>query len=105
MAESFTQVLTELDEDAILAQLNSIAQELGLINHIFTTSRIYIYYAVFARVFGHITSIIAQYLNSFDIDQTTDEALLEMQIKPFVKKRDAKIAKTILEFKNLKINF
>lgn len=98
MAESFTQVLTELDEDAILAQLNSIAQELGLINHIFTTSRIYIYYAVFARVFGHITSIIAQYLNSFDIDQTTDEALLEMQIKPFVKKRDAKIAKTILEF-------
>lgn len=98
MAESFTQVLTELDEDAILAQLNSIAQELGLINHIFTTSRIYIHYAVFARVFGHITSIIAQYLNSFDIDRTTDEALLEMQIKPFVKKRDAKIAKTILEF-------
>lgn len=98
MAEAFTEFLTELDEDAILAQLNSIAQELGLINQIFSTSRIYLYYAVFARVFGNITSIVAQYLNSFDLEQTTDEALLEMQIKPFVKKRDAKIAKTILEF-------
>ena len=41
MAESFTQTLIELDEDAILAQLNSIAQELGLINKIFKTSRIF----------------------------------------------------------------
>lgn len=98
MAESFTQTLIELDEDAILAQLNSIAQELGLINKIFKTSRIYIYYAVFARVLGNVTSIIAQYLNNFDIENTTDEALLEMQIKPFVKKRNAKVAKTILEF-------
>lgn len=98
MAESFTEVLTELDEDAILAQLNSIAQELGLINKIFNTSRIYIYYAVFSRVFGYLTSIISQYLNSFDLDETTDEALLEMQIKPFIKKRDAKVAKAILEF-------
>lgn len=98
MTESFIEILTELDEDGILAELNSIAQELGLINKIFTTSRIYIYYAVFARVFGHITSVITQYLNSFDIEQTTDEALLEMQIKPFVKKRYAKVAKVILEF-------
>ena len=98
MAELYTEILTELDENAILAQLNSIGQELGLINKIFTTSRIYLYYAVFARVFGNISSIIAQYLNSIDIDETTDEALLEMQIKPFVKKRDAKIAKTILKF-------
>lgn len=99
MAEAFIEILTELDENAILAQLNSIAQELGLINQIFTTSRIYIYYAIFARVLGNLTSIIAQYLVNFDIDSTTDEALLEMQIKPFVKKRNAKVAKVILEFK------
>ncbi len=98
MAE-FTQILMELDEDAILAELNSIAQELGLINRIFTTSRIYLYYAVFARVFGHISSIIAQYLTNYNIDDTMDEALLEMQIQPFIKKRNAKVAKTILEFK------
>lgn len=98
MAESFVEILRELDEDAILMELNSIAQELGLINKIFNTSRIYLYYAVFARVFGHITSIIAQYLNNYDIDDTTDEALLEMRIKPFVLKRDAKVAKVILEF-------
>lgn len=99
MAESFSEVLIELDENAILSQLNSVAQELGLINKIFNTSRIYIYYAVFARVWGNLTSIISQYLNNFDIEKTTDEALLEMQIKPFVKKRNAKVAKTILEFK------
>ena len=86
MAESFLETLIELDENAILAQLNSIAQELGLINQIFNTSRIYLYYAVFARVWGNITSIIAQYLTNFDLENTTDEALLEMQIKPFVKK-------------------
>lgn len=102
MAESFTEVLINLDEDAILAQLNSTARELGLINNVFTTSRIYIYYAVFARVFGNISSIIAQYLNSVDIDQTTDEALLEMQVKPFVEKRYAKVAKTILKFSRRK---
>lgn len=102
MAESFLETLVELDENAILAQLNSIAQELGLINQIFTTSRIYIYYAVFARVLGNLTSIIAQYLTDFDLEETTDEALLEMQIKPFVKKRDAKVAKTILEFSRRK---
>ena len=98
MAESFTTVLTELDENAILAQLNSIAQELGLINEIFTTSRIYVYYAVFARVFGNLSQIIVQYLNSIDIENTTDEAVLELQVKPFVNKRYAKVAKVILEF-------
>lgn len=98
MVELYSEVLTELDEDAILTQLTSIAQELGVINQIFETSRIYVYYAVFARVFGNITSIIAQYLNSYDLDLTSDEALLEMQIKLFIKKRDAKISKTILEF-------
>lgn len=98
MAESFLETLIELDENAILAQLNSVAQELGLINEIFNTSRIYLYYAVFARVWGNITSIIAQYLTDFDFENTTDEALLEMQIKPFVKKHDAKVAKTILKF-------
>lgn len=102
MADSFTEILMELDENAILSELNAIAQELGLINKIFTTSRIYIHYAVFSRVFGHISSIIAQYLTSFDIEKTTDEALLEMQIKPFVKKRNAKVAKVILEFKRKK---
>lgn len=99
MAEAFIEALLELDEQAILTQLNSTAQELGLINKIFTTSRIYIYYAVFARVLGNLTSIIAQYLDNFDLDNATDEALLEMQIKPFIKKKNAKVAKTILEFR------
>ena len=102
MAESFTEILMELDENAILSELNAIAQELGLINKIFTTSRIYIHYAVFSRVFGHISSIIAQYLTSFDLEQTADEALLEMQIKPFVQKRTAKVAKVILQFSRKK---
>ena len=98
MAESYVTTLTMLDEEKILADLNALAIEFGLINNVFETSRIYIYYAVFARVLGNVTSIIAQYLNNFDIENTTDEALLEMQIKPFVKKRNAKVAKTILEF-------
>ena len=42
MAESFTTVLTELDENAILAKLNSIAQELGLINEIFIKNNRYL---------------------------------------------------------------
>lgn len=104
MAESFSQIVAELDEEAILARLNSIAQELGLINKIFNTSRIYIYYAVFARVHGYLASIFTQYLNDIDIEETTDEALLEILIKPFVKKRDAKTAKTILEFKRRENN-
>ena len=99
MAEAFIEILTELDENAILAQLNSIAQELGLINQIFTTSRIYIYYAVFARVLGNITQTIAQYINNIDIETTTDEALLEQMIKPFVRKKESRVAKVILEFK------
>ena len=102
MAEAFIETLVELDENAILAQLNATAQELGLINKIFTTSRIYLYYAVFARVFGNLSSIITQYLSNFDIEEATDEAVLEMQVKPFVKKRNAKVAKTILEFKRRK---
>lgn len=99
MAESYVSSLLLLDEDKILADLNNIAIEYGLINNVFETSRIYIYYAVFARVLGNLTKTIAQYINNIDIDETTDEALLEQLIKPFVKKRDAKVAKVILEFK------
>ena len=99
MVESYVSSLLLLDEDKILADLNNIAIELGLINNVFETSRIYIYYAVFARVLGNLTKTIAQYINNIDIEETTDEALLEQLIKPFIKKRDAKVAKTILEFK------
>lgn len=99
MAESYVTSLILLDEEKILADLNSIAIELGLINNVFETSRIYIYYAVFARVLGNITQTIAQYINNMDIDTTTDEALLEQMIKPFVRKREARVAKVILEFK------
>ena len=98
MAESWVESIIELDENAILAQLNSIAQELGLINEIFSTSRIYLYYAVFARVWGNLTQIVLQYLDNIDLENTTDEALLERQIKPFVSKRYAKVAKVILKF-------
>lgn len=98
MAEDYIESLLELDEDSILAQLNATAQELGLIKEVFETSRIYLHYAVFARVFGHIAQIIAKYYDNIDIDNTTDEALLERQIQPFIKKRDAKVAKVILKF-------
>ena len=99
MAESYVTSLILLDEDKILADLNSTAIELGLINNVFETSRIYIYYAVFARVLGNITQTIAQYINNIDIETTTDEALLEQMIKPFVRKRESRVAKVILEFK------
>lgn len=98
MASSWTSSLTMLDEGVILADLNRIATELGLITQINQTSHIYIYYAVFARVMGNITQLIGQYLNSLDIDKTTDEALLDILIKPFVKKQNATVAKVILEF-------
>ena len=98
MAESYVTSLILLDENKILTDLNSTAIELGLINNVFETSRIYIYYAVFARVLGNLTQTVAQYINNMDIESTTDEALLEQMIKPFVKKKDAKVAKVILEF-------
>lgn len=96
---SYVTSLMLLDENRILSDLNNIAVEMGLINNVFETSRIYIYYAVFARVLGNLTQIIAEYINNIDIDETTDEALLISLIKPFVEKKDAKVAKTILEFK------
>lgn len=99
MAESYVSSLLLLDENKILADLNSVAIDLGLINNVFETSRIYIYYAVFARVLGNVTKIIAQYLSDIDIEQTNDEALLEKLINPFIKKRDARVSKVILEFK------
>lgn len=98
MAESYATTLTMLDEERILADLNAIAIEFGLINNVFETSRIYIYYAVFARVFGNLTQTVAEYINNLDIETTTDEALLDQLIKPFIKKRNAKVAKVILEF-------
>lgn len=99
MAQSvYVTSLMMLDENKILSDLNNIAIEKGLINKVFETSRIYVYYAVFARVLGNLTQIIAEYINNIDFDETTDEALLENLIKPFVKKRDAKVAKVILEF-------
>ena len=98
MAESYVTILSELDEDRILADLNAIAIELGLINNVFETSRIYIFYAVFARVFGNLIKTIVEYIENLDIEKCTDEALLDILIKPFIKKRNAKVAKVILEF-------
>ena len=98
MAESYVTTLLLLDENKILADLNSIAIQLGLINNVFETSRIYLYYAVFARVLGNLTQTIAQYLNNLDFETTTDEALLDQILKPFLKKKDARVAKVILEF-------
>ena len=98
MADSYVTTLLLLDENKILADLNSIAIDLGLINNVFETSRIYIYYAVFARVLGNLTQTIAQYLNNIDFETTTDEALLDQILKPFLRKKSAKVAKVILEF-------
>lgn len=91
--------ITVKTETEILADLNRIAQELGLINQVFESSRINVYYAVFARVFGNLTTSIAQYIANINIDTCTDEALLEQLISPFVEKNRAKVAKTILTFK------
>lgn len=99
MAESYVTTLLLLDENKILTDLNGIAMELGIINNVFETSRIYLYYAVFARVLGNLTQTVAQYLNNIDIDTTTDEALLDQLLKPFIKKDDARVSKVILEFK------
>ena len=104
MAESYVTSLILLDENKILNDLNSTAIELGLINNVFETSRIYVYYAVFARVLGNLTQTVAQYINNLDIETTTDEALLEQLIKPFLKKKDAKVAKVILEFSRRKFD-
>ena len=70
MAESYISSLTQLDEGKILADLNSIAIELGLITQVYQTSRIYVYYAVLARVFGNLTQTIAQYLNNLNYELT-----------------------------------
>ena len=104
MAESYVSTLISLDENKILADLNTIAIKLGLITNVFETSRIYIYYAVFARVLGNITRTVAEYINNMDIETTTDEALLDQLIKPFVKKRNAKVAKVILRFRRRDTN-
>ena len=98
MAEPYTEELLQLDENAILAQINNIAQELGIIKEVFTTSRIYIHYAVFSRVLGNLTQIIAQYYENLDFDNITDEALLDMLIDPFIQKKNARVSKVILEF-------
>ena len=82
----------------ILADLNRIAQELGLINEIFEASHIYIYYSVFARVFGKISRVFGTYIDNIDINETTDEALLERLIAPLIVKRSASTAKVILTF-------
>ena len=59
MAESYVTSLILLDENKILADLNSIAIELGLINNVFETSRIYLYYAVFAMVLVKLPRTLA----------------------------------------------
>lgn len=87
-----------LDENEILADLNRIAQELGLINEVFESSHIYIYYSVFARVFGKISRVFGTYIDNIDINKTTDEALLERLIAPLIAKRSATTAKVILTF-------
>lgn len=102
MAESYVTTLISLDENKILADLTATAIQLGLITNVFETSRIYIYYAVFARVLGNVTRTIAEYINNMDIETTTDEALLDQLIKPFVKKKNAKVAKVILQFRRRK---
>ena len=90
--------VTVLDEYEILADLERIAQEFGLINEIFETSRIHLYYSVFARVFGNLMRTVAQYVSNIQIDTCTDEALLNILIEPFIEKRNAKVAKVILSF-------
>lgn len=93
-----------LDEEEILADLNRIAQELGLINEVFEASHIYIYYTVFARVFGTISRIFGTYIDNIDINETTDEALLERLIAPLIAKRSARTAKVILTFTRREMN-
>jgi len=102
MADSYVSSLTMLNEEKILSDLTSTAVKLGLITNVFETSRIYVYYAVLARVLGQVTEVVARYINNLNIDTTTDEALLDIMIKPFVKKRNATVAKVILKFSRRK---
>lgn len=90
--------LNILDETEILADLNEIAYNYGLINKVFETSRINIYYSVFARVFGNIIQVIAGYIEQNTINDSTDEVVLEQLLDFLIVKRDAKSAKTILTF-------
>lgn len=91
--------ISKITETEILADLNSIAQNFGLINQVFETSRINIYYAIFARVFGNLFQIIATYIETNTLEDCTDEAVLENLIEPFIIKKSAKTAKVILTFK------
>lgn len=102
MADSYVSSLTMLNEEKILSDLTSTAVKLGLITNVFETSRIYVYYAVLARVLGQVTEVVARYINNLNLDTTTDEALLDIMIKPFVKKRNATVAKVILKFSRRK---
>lgn len=100
----YQPIIQELNESEILADLNSVAEELGLITEVYEQSKIYIYYAVFARVFGKMSRIFTQYIQSIDIDTCSDEALLNQLIKPFIIKRDAQVAKVILKFRRRDVN-
>jgi hypothetical protein len=93
-----------LSESEILADILAIAQDKGVINQIFEQSKIYIYYSVFARVFGNLSKLYVQYLNSVNIEETRDEALLEQLLKPFVEKQYATVSKTILRFRRRSID-
>jgi len=91
--------ISVLNEEQILADILAIAQDKGVINEVFEQSRIYIYYSVFARVLGNLSRIYSEYLQSVDIYETRDEALLEQLLKPFIEKKMATVSKTILRFR------
>ena len=97
-------IIEILSEERILADILAIAQDKGVINEIFEQSRIYIYYSVFARVLGNLFSLYSQYLKSVDIFETTDEALLEILLRPFIQKKMATTSKTILRFRRRDID-
>lgn len=88
-----------LGETEILSDIISIAQDKGVINQVFEQSKIYIHYSVFARVLGNLFKLYTQYLDSIDINNVKDEALLEQLLKPFVEKQSSTLSKTILRFK------
>lgn len=93
-----------LTETEILNDLLRTAKDKGVINQEFEQSRIYIYYSVFARVFGNLSQIFSEYLQSITIDTARDEAVLEQLLKPFIEKRLATVSKTILRFERRDMN-
>lgn len=87
-----------MSEEEILTALFTSAIEVGLLSRRFEGGRIGLLFAVFARQFESLISIMNEYVSQFTLETVTDEALLESLLKPYISIRIASNAKVVLEF-------